>query len=128
MMEKKYAEDWTKASPEEAEAVSQVSEAYNDEVIMKVLGRHFDENLLAMTRDEKANSYIRHLEGMADSYERGDNMEMYRHYFAFLSIIESIVDGDEEEYIDSVTEKWESENPERAEIVDELLNQIAGIE
>ena len=65
---------------------------------------------------------------MADSYERGDNMEMYRHYFAFLSIIESIVDGDEEEYIDSVTEKWESENPERAEIVDELLNQIAGIE
>ena len=125
---KKYAEDWTKASPEEAETVSKVSEAYNDEVIMKVLGRHFDENLLAMTRDEKANSYIRHLEGMADSYERGDNMEMYRHYFAFLSIIESIVDGDEEEYIDSVTEKWESENPERAEIVDELLNQIAGIE
>ena len=83
---KKYAEDWTKASPEEAEAVSQVSGAYNDEVIMRVLGRHFDENLLAMTRDEKANSYIRHLEGMADSYERGDNMEMYRHYFAFLSI------------------------------------------
>lgn len=125
---KKYAEDWTKASPEEAETVSKVSEAYNDEVIMKVLGRHFDENLLAMTRDEKADSYIRHLEGMADSYERGDNMEMYRHYFAFLSIIESIVDSDEEEYIDSVLEKWESENPERAEIVSELLNQIYGIE
>lgn len=125
---KKYAEDWTKASPEEAEAVSKVSGAYNEEVIMKVLGSHFDENLLAMTRDEKANSYIRHLEGMADSYERGDNMEMYRHYLVCLSIIESVVDSDEEEYIDSVLEKWESENPERAEIVGELLNQIAGIE
>ena len=125
---KKYAEDWTKASPEEAEAVSKVSGAYDDEVIMRVLGSHFDENLLAMTRDEKADSYIRHLEGMADSYERGDNMEMYRHYLAFLSIVESIVDGEEEEYIDSVLEKWESENPERAEIVSELLYPISGIE
>lgn len=125
---KKYAEDWTKASPEEAEAVSKVSGAYDEEVIMRVLGSHFDENLLAMTRDEKADSYIRHLEGMADSYERGDNMEMYRHYLALLSIVESIVDGEEEEYIDSVLEKWESENPERAEIVSELLNQISGIE
>lgn len=125
---KKYAEDWTKASPEEAETVSKVSETYDEEVIMKVLGRHFDENLLAMTRDEKANSYIRHLEGMADSYERGDNMEMYRHYLAFLSIVESIVDGEEEEYIDSVLEKWESENPERAEILLELLDNISGIE
>ena len=125
---KKYAEDWTKASPEEAEAVSKVSGAYDDEVIMRVLGSHFDENLLAMTRDEKADSYIRHLEGMADSYERGDNMEMYRHYLALLSIVESIVDGEEEEYIDSVLEKWESENPERAEIVSELLYPISGIE
>lgn len=125
---KKYAEDWTKASPEEAEAVSKVSGAYDDEVIMRVLGSHFDENLLAMTRDEKADSYIRHLEGMADSYEQGDNMEMYRHYLALLSIVESIVDGEEEEYIDSVLEKWESENPERAEIVSELLNPISGIE
>lgn len=125
---KKYAEDWTKASPEEAEAVSKVSGAYDEEVIMRVLGSHFDENLLAMTRDEKADSYIRHLEGMVDSYERGDNMEMYRHYLALLSIVESIVDGEEEEYIDSVLEKWESENPERAEIVSELLNQISGIE
>lgn len=125
---KKYAEDWTKASPEEAEAVSKVSGAYDEEVIMRVLGSHFDENLLAMTRDEKADSYIRHLEGMADSYERGDNMEMYRHYLALLSIVESIVDGEEEEYIDSVLEKWESENHERAEIVSELLNQISGIE
>ena len=125
---KKYAEDWTKASPEEAEAVSKVSGAYDEEVIMRVLGSHFDENLLAMTRDEKADSYIRHLEGMADSYERGDNMEMYRHYLALLSIVESIVDGEEEEYIDSVLEKWESENPERAEIVSELLNPISGIE
>ena len=125
---KKYAEDWTKASPEKAEAVSKVSGAYDDEVIMRVLGSHFDENLLAMTRDEKADSYIRHLEGMADSYEQGDNMEMYRHYLALLSIVESIVDGEEEEYIDSVLEKWESENPERAEIVSELLNPISGIE
>lgn len=125
---KKYAEDWTKASPEEAEAVSKVSGAYDEEVIMRVLGSHFDENLLAMTRDEKADSYIRHLEGMVDSYERGDNMEMYRHYLALLSIVESIVDGEEEEYIDSVLEKWESENPERAEIVSELLNPISGIE
>lgn len=125
---KKYAEDWTKASPEEAEAVSKVSGAYDEEVIMRVLGSHFDENLLAMTRDEKADSYIRHLEGMADSYERGDNMEMYRHYLALLSIVESIVDGEEEEYIDSVLEKWESENPERAEIVSELLYPISGIE
>ena len=125
---KKYAEDWTKASPEEAEAVSKVSGAYDEEVIMRVLGSHFDESLLAMTRDEKADSYIRHLEGMADSYERGDNMEMYRHYLALLSIVESIVDGEEEEYIDSVLEKWESENPERAEIVSELLNPISGIE
>lgn len=125
---KKYAEDWTKASPEEAEAVSKVSGAYDEEVIMRVLGSHFDENLLAMTRDEKADSYIRHLEGMADSYEQGDNMEMYRHYLALLSIVESIVDGEEEEYIDSVLEKWESENPERAEIVSELLNPISGIE
>ena len=123
-----YAEDWTKASPEEAEAVSKVSGAYDEEVIMRVLGSHFDENFLAMTRDEKADSYIRHLEGMADSYERGDNMEMYRHYLALLSIVESIVDGEEEEYIDSVLEKWESENPERAEIVSELLNPISGIE
>ena len=125
---KKYAEDWTKASPEEAEAVSKVSGAYDEEVIMRVLGSHFDESLLAMTRDEKADSYIRHLEGMADSYERGDNMEMYRHYLALLSIVESIVDGEEEEYIDSVLEKWESENPERAEIVSELLYPISGIE
>ena len=125
---KKYAEDWTKASPEEAEAVSKVSGAYDEEVIMRVLRSHFDENLLAMTRDEKADSYIRHLEGMVDSYERGDNMEMYRHYLALLSIVESIVDGEEEEYIDSVLEKWESENPERAEIVSELLNPISGIE
>lgn len=125
---KKYAEDWTKASPEEAEAVSKVSGAYDEEVIMRVLGSHFDENLLAMTRDEKADSYIRHLEGMVDSYERGDNMEMYRHYLALLSIVESIVDGEEEEYIDSVLEKWESENPKRAEIVSELLNPISGIE
>lgn len=124
----KYAEDWAKASPEEAEAVSKVSGAYDEEVVMRVLGSHFDENLSAMTRDEKADSYIYHLEGMTDSYERGDNMEMYRHYLAFLFIIESVVDGDEDEYINSVSEKWESENPERAEIALELLNQISGME
>lgn len=125
---KKYAEDWTKASPEEAEAVSKVSGAYDDEVVMKVLGRHFDENLLAMTRDEKANSYIRHLDGLTDSYERGDNMEMYRHAFALKYIVESVVDGDEEEYMISVSDKWWSENPEGGEILSELLDQIAGIE
>lgn len=125
---KKYAEDWTKASPEEAEAVSKVSGAYDDEVVMRVLGRHFDENLLAMTRDEKANSYIRHLDGLTDSYERGDNMEMYRHAFALKYIVESVVDGDEEEYMISVSDKWWSENPEGGEILSELLDQIAGIE
>lgn len=125
---KKYAEDWAKASPEEAEAVSKVSGAYDDEVVMKVLGRHFDENLLAMTRDEKANSYIRHLDGLTDSYERGDNMEMYRHAFALKYIVESVVDGDEEEYMISVSDKWWSENPEGGEILSELLDQISGIE
>lgn len=125
---KKYAEDWKKASPEEAEAVSKVSGAYDDEVVMRVLGRHFDENLLAMTRDEKANSYIRHLDGLTDSYERGDNMEMYRHAFALKYIVESVVDSDEEEYMISVSDKWWSENPEGGEILSELLDQISGIE
>lgn len=125
---KKYAEDWAKASPEEAEAVSKVSGAYDDEVVMRVLGRHFDENLLAMTRDEKANSYIRHLDGLTDSYERGDNMEMYRHAFALKYIVESVVDSDEEEYMISVSDKWWSENPEGGEILSELLDQISGIE
>ena len=125
----KYAKDWTKASPEEAEAVSQVSGAHDYVVTMKVLGKHFDENLFAMTRDEKANSCIRHLEGMADSYERGDNMEMYRHCLAFLYIFVRVGDSDdsdEKEYVYSVLysvwEKWKSENPECAEILHEMLN------
>lgn len=125
---KKYAEDWAKASPEEAEAVSKVSGAYDDEVVMRVLGRHFDENLLAMTLDEKPNSIIRHLEGIADSYERGDNMEKYRHTLALKSIVESVLDSDEEEYMISALNKWESENPEHAERLSELLDQISGIE
>lgn len=125
---KKYAEDWAKASPEEAEAVSKVSGAYDDEVVMRVLGRHFDENLLAMTRDEKPNSIIRHLEGIADSYERGDNMEKYRHTLALKSIVESVLDSDEEEYMISALNKWESENPEYAERLFEQLGPIAGIE
>lgn len=125
---KKYAEDWKKASPEEAEAVSKVSGAYDDEVVMKVLGRYFDENLLAMTRDEKPNSIIRHLEGIADSYERGDNMEKYRHTLVLKSIVESVVDSDEEEYMISALNKWESENPEYAERLYERLGPISGIE
>lgn len=112
---------WVDEKPDRAKLISGTISGYDHDTMMSIIGAHFEEDYSTMSANEQVASYVGHLDGIAECYDEGDNLDLYRHYIA----IEHIVAMGNNVLLESASSEWEEEYPERAELVYEALEKLS---
>lgn len=91
------------------------------ESVMRNLGLYFGEEYSKMDRQMMVDCYVRHIEGIVESYETGHEMNVVRHSIV-LGYIYSLTD-DETSYVNALAE-WVIDNPDKMESLEEIISEM----
>lgn len=115
-----YTEIWAANNPDRASTIfSAIGELYTEEWFLANIGYAYGENYLSMSESELREAYIRHIEGIAQSYDNQHWMDMTRR-FSIITLIAELVE--DENAINEMEKKWIEDNPELTESLDEVYN------
>lgn len=91
------------------------------ESVMRNLGLYFGEEYSKMDRQMMVDCYVRHIEGIVESYETGHEMNVVRHSIV-LGYLYSLTD-DETSYVNALAE-WVIDNPDKMESLEEIISEM----
>lgn len=91
------------------------------ESVMRNLGLYFGEEYSKMDRQMMVDCYVRHIEGIVESYETGHEMNVVRHSIV-LGYLYSLTD-DETSYVNALAE-WVVDNPDKMESLEEIISEM----
>ena len=115
-----YTEVWAANNPNRASTIfSAIGELYTEEWFMANVGNRYGENYLAMSESELQESYIKHVEDLALSYNNQHWMDMTRHFTIITFIADLVEDVD---ILNEMEKRWIVDNPELAESLDEAYD------
>ena len=92
-----------------------------EERVIRNLGIYFGEDYSKMDRQMMVECYVRHIEGIVESYECGHEMDVVRHSLV-LGYLYSLTD-DETSYVNAMTQ-WTMDNPDKIESLEKVISMM----
>lgn len=92
-----------------------------EERVIRNLGIYFGEDYSKMDRQMMVECYVRHIEGIVESYECGHEMDVVRHSLV-LGYLYSLTD-DETFYVNAMTQ-WAMDNPDKIESLEKVISMM----